>query len=222
MDEFNCAICNNKLHDPRVLQCGDTLCNDCIKNLLKNNPESFECPVCNKLIIIETREFPKNKLVVELMRKNSKKFFTDEFSSMLNKQLNDIFERVKDLKKQVKLAKSRTLDYYDFSNRSSKIINSIVKTIECSTSKLLNDELNEFKNVINAEQVDTFKINLQKCLDEINNFQAKWNEICKDMPEQSKIVEASNDINESLCLFEIELSRLVETLRHSLYDKIQT
>ena len=93
MDDFNCALCNNKLNDPRVLQCGDTLCNGCIKSFLNNNPETFEWPVCNKLIMIETHEFPKNKLIIELMKKNSKKFFTDEFSSLLNKHLNDVFSK---------------------------------------------------------------------------------------------------------------------------------
>jgi hypothetical protein len=224
MDEFNCALCNNRLNDPRVLQCGDTLCNDCIKNILKNNPESFECPICNKLNICDiskAQEFPKNKLIVELMVKNSKKFYTDEYSTLLNKHINDIFERIKDFKKQVKLIKGRNQDYYDFSYRSNKAINSIIKSIQSSTNKLLYEQLDEFKNVIHADKIDSFKANIRKCLNELNTFQEKWNGLAKDMPQQNEFVEASNNINESLCVFEIELSRLVESLRHSLYDKIQ-
>jgi len=71
-----CPICldiygidQSHIRAPKVLNCGDTLCKECLKNIINKNKEDFfECPVCKeKLKIKDIDEFITNKEIIRLV-----------------------------------------------------------------------------------------------------------------------------------------------------------
>ena len=61
---LNCSKCINRIDEPRLLPCGNTVCNDCITTLtVSRNPNSnmFECAMCLNEHMLPNEEFPLNK-----------------------------------------------------------------------------------------------------------------------------------------------------------------
>ena len=63
----NCCICyeyynQNSEIIPKILNCGDTICVKCLKNI-KKEKDKFNCPVCQKEIYDEIDDMPINKYI---------------------------------------------------------------------------------------------------------------------------------------------------------------
>lgn len=72
-EDLQCAICHLKFQDPRILPCGQTYCQKCIQELMKNNVSvNFRCPSCD-MIHHEPIPggFPPNKVAAKLVNKAS-------------------------------------------------------------------------------------------------------------------------------------------------------
>ena len=55
MKTLECNICytiyDENVHAPRMLQCGHTLCNDCIGKIADRNRLEISCPFCKKVFV---------------------------------------------------------------------------------------------------------------------------------------------------------------------------
>ena len=64
IDEMlKCGHCKLKFDDPRMLPCGQTICNSCLETILasvKKENNCFKCPLCKE--IHKSGEFPVNEL----------------------------------------------------------------------------------------------------------------------------------------------------------------
>jgi hypothetical protein len=70
MDQFDCNICfegyqSSGGHQPCVIDCGHTLCLDCV-NKLKSFRNAARCPFCKSPISCQ-RTFPKNYSLLDTM-----------------------------------------------------------------------------------------------------------------------------------------------------------
>ena len=80
-----CDICSkefdntyNSEHSPKVLQCGDTFCSECLKS--KSSSE-ITCPFCGKITNGNVDDFRVNKMIIEKLEEeliNTMKYIDDE------------------------------------------------------------------------------------------------------------------------------------------------
>jgi small GTP-binding protein len=63
LEEYNNSF--NSAKTPRILNCGDTFCTQCLKNMRKNN--KIECPICRKEIFEEIEKITVNKVIIDLI-----------------------------------------------------------------------------------------------------------------------------------------------------------
>ena len=80
----NCPVCyedfeENGDHVPRILQCFHTVCEKCIKQLMKEN--TLECPECRTKHAAANGflSFPQNKYVISVLRRNEEVETSDQF-----------------------------------------------------------------------------------------------------------------------------------------------
>jgi hypothetical protein len=69
IDAFlGCGKCNQKFDEPRNLSCGNTVCDSCIKTLVKTvdqDDNSLKCSICHRAH--KNVEFPVNEIAKRLM-----------------------------------------------------------------------------------------------------------------------------------------------------------
>ena len=85
---MECGICFEDFslegdHVPRILPCSHTLCEMCIRNILKRKPKDanlLECPMCKVKHPVSqgARSFPQNQFILPIIRKKMISFKTDE------------------------------------------------------------------------------------------------------------------------------------------------
>jgi hypothetical protein len=93
-----CHLCSSRFEDPRLLPCGETLCNKCIRNRCENNGD-FRCVFCEKTHQVSDELLPENKLIQKLtsnLRSNSKIATKDVDELKLT--LSNIERRCRELK----------------------------------------------------------------------------------------------------------------------------
>jgi hypothetical protein len=66
-DNLICPRCHEKFVDPKVMECGDSLCGICILDLQETNPDIYQCPVCFEEYSILGKVFPPNKDLIKLL-----------------------------------------------------------------------------------------------------------------------------------------------------------
>ena len=81
----NCSL----IDEPRLLPCGNTICNDCVAILNSSNPDSnaFTCSMCCDEHVIPAKGFPINKSLLGIIELKPKEVYrgkiVDEFQTNL-------------------------------------------------------------------------------------------------------------------------------------------
>jgi Zinc finger, C3HC4 type (RING finger) len=83
---MDCSICLDGFKDPRILPCGHTFCEMCLKTLIKN--DCVQCPECRVLFKAKNKKFPKNISLAHLIQ---------EYDALL-KQKNLLEVQIQDIK----------------------------------------------------------------------------------------------------------------------------
>ena len=168
-DVTECPVCFESYeecgeHVPRLLPCTHTLCENCVRGLLKE--KSLRCPECRTthLAPSEVLNFPQNKYILILIRKVKKgeneqtserygegsqkeKMKESGFNQIRKSQGKDeILARVEDLQKKLESHKQKFLDARD--------------TLEITKEKCMDKMKNSqqiLRTVINERFGDMFK-----------------------------------------------------------------
>ena len=113
-DHLKCPYCKNVFVDPRMLECGESMCNSCIMLLLNKEKTGLNCILCK-----EFHEMPKNGFIKSLrlaklidIKPNevSRSKEASEFKSVLNK----IFEKNSAMQTDLKMGKDKIREHCDF------------------------------------------------------------------------------------------------------------
>lgn len=65
---MNCSICFEIFKNPRILLCGHTFCEECLKQSIVNF--KLSCPTCRyKHKSMKVEDYPKNYILIELIEK---------------------------------------------------------------------------------------------------------------------------------------------------------
>ena len=93
-DEINslliCKLCQQKLVDPRVLNCGNTVCHKCIIAIYDKQTNGFDCIFCFKFHIMPKIGFPVNEIILKLSDKKPKEVYRGEIYENLKHRLETI------------------------------------------------------------------------------------------------------------------------------------
>jgi hypothetical protein len=95
-DETTCQKCKTIFNDPRVLPCGESICNKCILNGISDKNE-FNCLCCVEMHNVPRNGFPVNKSMLSLLRMKPKveiKFNVWEEFKKNFKQMKDNLDKL--------------------------------------------------------------------------------------------------------------------------------
>ena len=87
-DIIKCPHCKKIFTDPRMLECGESMCNSCIMLLLNKRKTGLRCKICDQFHEMPKKGFIKSLRLAKLVEikpneaKNSK--VPTEFKSVLN------------------------------------------------------------------------------------------------------------------------------------------
>jgi len=102
--DFTCLICSKILKNPFSLPCGDTICEEHLKEpeCLKNN--SIKCQSCEETFEVKDNEMIRSNTTVQKLILNDR-FLSDEEKSKKN-YLEDSIENLSQLNEQLQESKN--------------------------------------------------------------------------------------------------------------------
>jgi len=197
---LNCNKCQEKLDDPKILPCGESVCSRCVSSIhvKKNN---FECIVCNEQHVMPDKGLPTNKKLLSLISMQPAEVYRSRTVIKLKESLKEIRTKAKGLtfgaENGIDFIKEYCLD--------------LMNDVQLATEKLIqqindyNDEIiKEIKNFENS-YIKSYKEVKQKTKDEfiktakeLDKFELKWTEYLKQLKIDDETV--SNAYNEALKL----------------------
>lgn len=111
--QFYCTICNNLLLNPRVYECGHTLCEPCMINndVVSNNNHTnifnlpiFKCPLCRHETTVQWYNRPKNQTLIDVLSVNPEyKQASDTYNNQINGE-NNLSERQLEIPERINLS----------------------------------------------------------------------------------------------------------------------
>ena len=88
-----CKKCNKEYIDPRLLPCGNSMCNFCIKETFSKSLK-MKCILCKKIHKIPAKGFPKNKAIKLLLNKKSKIIYRSSKDENLRELIDQLQEKL--------------------------------------------------------------------------------------------------------------------------------
>jgi len=140
-DILKCSRCKERLDEPTMLPCGDTVCSLCLKLIHASN-KKFKCIVCNNEHTMPENGLPINKALRALWPIQPKEVYRSQAVETLKETLNTMrkkisllqtasdnsSDRIKDecieLRRQVQLATDQVIEQInDFNDQFINVIN---------------------------------------------------------------------------------------------------
>ncbi len=90
---LNCIKCNQKLDEPRMLPCGETICAYCYMSIEVNN-NKFKCFICNEDHLMPEKGLPISKRLLRILALKSKEVFRSKKVKQLKDNQNVIQEDI--------------------------------------------------------------------------------------------------------------------------------
>lgn len=202
---LKCQRCQKGLDEPRLLPCGNTICNCCIhlietQQITKFTSE-FNCSLCNKAHTMPTEGFPINLAILHLMSEQPDEIYRSE--------------HVETLKSNLKFMKNNLnqLDL-DIENGSEKIVDHCIelrRLVQLSTEeKIL--ELNKINETL-ISQIDDYE------KEAIAKFQKETISLPDFFDNKNDIQLFLSETNDYLNSFRIDDKKVNDTNERALQYK---
>ena len=172
IDLLSCECCKAEFDTPRLLECGASICEICLQNLIDNNEssnESYICPICKEShSLLNDIQFTINKKLLKLKKIEPKKVSRgksiDELESNFAQSQEKIYELDKllinngadvlrifciDLKNEIDLAVEKKIEKI---RESSNSMMKKIEEFEKKTVRRLKETKIEIKNIQKLEQ----------------------------------------------------------------------
>jgi hypothetical protein len=178
-----CVVCDNKMVDPRLLPCGNSVCHRCVDFLADTEKKRIKCENCAKIHEMPDDGFPKNLSLQELLEFAAKEVFHPNHKEEFKKLLDALEATTQSIESTLECGDVKIRDHCD------KVRNHIQLAIEQPHAKL--DDIHK------------------DFMDEIDNYENKCQEKFK-LIQQNKtdIKKALNESNLLLKQFKIEHTEL--------------
>ena len=179
-NELNCIKCNQRLDEPRILPCGETICAYCHLSI-EVKSEKFKCFVCDEDHFISEKGLPVNKRLLKVLALESKEVFRGEKVKQLRMNLNAIQEDIKKFSFGINNAVDRIKELcLDLKNKIQIKTEEAIEQLNEHNKQLIT-EVEEFeKDSIKSYEANE-KVNeeFRQFQQELEEFNLKWNEYLK-------------------------------------------
>jgi hypothetical protein len=92
-DTLNCDKCQDRVDDPRILPCGDTVCSRCLLTIHLNNNQ-FKCFLCDENHFLPQDGFPVNKKVLKFLSLKPTEIYRSTAVEKLKEKLSIILKDI--------------------------------------------------------------------------------------------------------------------------------
>lgn len=197
-DITTCPRCGDRMGDPRILPCGNTICNDCIPSDNKH----YVCYICNNAHLVPKHGFTRNESVIRLLKKRPHEIYrsrkVEELKSLLTKLKRDS----KALEDGIKNSESKIQEYLDFVRCDIDLAaETAIQSIQNKRDKLLK-EIDDYQadktNFKSLEQNESQKYSIT--IEKMEEFVDKWQSYLRKFDIQENeidtaIMDAKKQIN---------------------------
>ena len=223
-DELNCSKCNERLDEPRILPCGDTVCSQCV-TLIQINNERFDCILCVKSHKIAEEGLPINKKLLALLSMQPTEVSRSQAAESLKKALIDIEKNVTSLKYGANNGLDKIKGYcMDLRNDIQLATEDAIRQINEHGDAFIK-EIDQFEMDCNYayHSNDETRENVNKTVKELELFLTQWTEYLNQPKlNDEHILKATNEavnLNEKAQKDEVDLDCLTFRKGHLKFTK---
>ena len=199
---LNCAKCLKEFDEPRLLPCGNTVCNNCITSLtVAKNPNTniFDCAMCLEEHLLPAKGFPLNKSLLTLIEQKPKEVYRGRVVEEFKQNLEAIYNKNELLKSDLNNGED-TIKQHCMNLRCevhASADTAILRINELTDSMI--DEINIYeKECISSFQTgrgDTKLVEQQsfeKTIDQIDQFHKEWSAYLNNLKLDEEAVSTAN------------------------------
>ncbi len=193
-DALLCIHCEERLSEPKILPCGETICSLCETNIYIID-KMYECLVCNKSHEMPEDGLPNNKLAFKMLSIKLTKVSRGEVFDSLIKLLDVLQEKTSLIKLGIEnsddFVKEHCLDLRSEVQLTTEEV--LLQVNEIST-KLIK-QIDEYEQkLIKSNKINTGPINhFNKIVKEMELFHSNDSEYLKKYEVDNKVIKKSNE-----------------------------
>jgi len=180
VNELNCIKCKQRLDEPRILPCGETICDYCFITIeVKNN--KFKCFLCNEDHLMPEKGFPINKRLLRILDLKSKEVYRSKEVKQLKENLNVIQEDINKLSFAIDNGIDRIKELcLDLKNKVQLKTEEAIEQLNEHNKEMIK-EIEEFEkySVICYQANEKANNEFRKTKQDLEEFNLKWNEYLK-------------------------------------------
>ena len=200
---LNCSKCSKEFDEPRLLPCGNTVCNECILTLTnkkKSNSNTFQCTICADEHLIPSKGFPINKSLLKVIEQKPKEVFRgkvveefklnleiiskkkERFEFQLNNGIDTIKEKCMNLRCDVHASSEKAI---------LRIVN-FTDSMISEINKYENECISSFQTTSHQSKVDQKKI-FEQLIKQVDKFHIEWSNYLKNLQlNEDSVLKANN------------------------------
>lgn len=216
--ELICPNCSQKYEDPRLLPCGDSVCQPCLATLTNTLTNQITCPHCHQKHPL-TGEFPRNNFIARMLEKKAHDVKRGRLSEKLKTIVRSLVESRDELER--------------ISRASSEYVSDHCRSIQCQidvSTETQIERLNKHRDYIIKQIKDYERECIQyldhmltndQCVDsfctEIDGFVEKVRAYLKETDLDEAYIENSIKTAQNYARLAMEKSSRIEErifLRH--------
>ena len=182
-EHLKCPHCRRIFVDPRILECGNSMCNNCIMQLLNKENNGLNCKICDKFHAMSENTFNKNLRLARLIEIKPIEF---------TKSVNDIQGKInmRNLKGHCDFLR------YDM-GRIAESWYDILYTYECKFMEQIDEfeaermdefDVNKYDNYVTDFTREVWKGIYDQWRSYLKKFQIDDNELVKAMKEVEELI----------------------------------
>ena len=198
-DLSNCSKCNERLDEPRVLSCGDTICSLCQSTIHVNNRQ-YMCIICDKSHFMPEEGLPVNKGLQKLLSRQPIQVYRSPAVESLQKGLGSIRKIMNSLLFSINNGVEKIQEEcIELRNQVQLAAEQAIQQLNVFREEMLN-EINQFENetivLYQSNEIDNNETT--KTVKELVLFYSKWHEYLKQGIISHEEILKANDETEKL------------------------
>ena len=222
--KLSCPKCKERFQDPRILPCGETICNLCIIQLMKEHTESekngFNCTWCDNYHQQPEDGFVSCKFLNSLMSEKPTDIYKSKNIEKLKNNLNFIHEKIQKMSSDLKHGSDRIKDYclklrHDIKSRKELLMQELNKECEEYLSRVDSYE-KDCIDQFSLKDKESNKLSFYNFIYETNLFYKSW------IFYLNKNVIDENEIHKIIGYTESKLFKIKKEevgIKHFLFNK---
>jgi hypothetical protein len=210
---ITCPSCLAKFGDPRILECGETICNNCVTKMFDVEKKGIQCKYCHGFHTMRLEKIAQNMFLTRLIKKQPCELTRGEMAKDLGTQLRAIYNKTKEFEREKYQDKKKIKDHCDFIRNN---INEVTKEAQACLEQYKVSFTEQIKQYETESQAQLEKEELSydhtdEFIENLYFFHAKWIDYLKKITlDEIKLSEASREAHECLENLGIKINQLTD------------